>query len=106
MPPTVARLAVEMSGANRSPCGFRRGVQLVEHDARLDARPALLDVHVEQPVQVLRRVEDESRPMAWPACDVPPPRRVSGQRKSRQIRTARMRSSRVLPIITPSGSIW
>ena len=41
MPPMVARLAVEMSGAKRRPCGAQLRVQLVEHDARLDARPAL-----------------------------------------------------------------
>ena len=57
MPPMVARLAVEMSGAKRRPCGFELRVQLVEHDARLDARPALRDVHFEHAVEVLRRVD-------------------------------------------------
>ena len=35
-------------------------VQLVEHDARLDARPALGDVHLEDAVEVLRGVDDEA----------------------------------------------
>ena len=60
MPPTVARLAVEMSGAKRSPSWTQRGVQLVEHDARLDARPPLRHVHLEQPVEVLRGVHDDA----------------------------------------------
>ena len=37
-------------------------VQLVEHDARLHARPALLDVHFEDPVEVLRGVDLQSGP--------------------------------------------
>ena len=61
MPPTVARLAVEMSGAKRRPCGLQLRVQLVEHDARLDPRPALGDVHLEDAVEVLRGVELEAR---------------------------------------------
>ena len=40
MPPMVARLAVEMSGANWRPCGCSCCVEVVEHDARLDARPS------------------------------------------------------------------
>ena len=35
-------------------------VQLVEHDARLDARPPLRRVHLEQPVEVLRGVDDDA----------------------------------------------
>ena len=60
MPPMVARLAVEMSGAKRRPCGLQLRVQLVEHDARLDARPALGGVHLEDAVEVLRGVELEA----------------------------------------------
>ena len=55
MPPTVARLAVEMSGANRRPCG--RSVELVEHHPRLDPGPALGDVQFEDAIEILRRVE-------------------------------------------------
>ena len=36
------------------------GVQLVEHDAGLDPRPALGDVHLEDPVEVLGGVEHEA----------------------------------------------
>jgi hypothetical protein len=37
---------------------------------------------------------------------VPPPRIVSGQRKSRQICTVRITSSRERGTTTPTGSIW
>ena len=37
-------------------------VQLVEHDARLDPRPALLDVHLQKAVEVLRGVQLQPRP--------------------------------------------
>ena len=56
----MARLAVEMSGAKRSPCGFEPGVQLVEDDPRLDARPALADVQLQNAVEILRRVHDDA----------------------------------------------
>src|SRR5439155_6990791 len=36
------------------------GVQLVEHDARLDARPALANVHFQHAVEVLRCIELEA----------------------------------------------
>ena len=45
-------------------------------------------------------------PMAWPACDVPPPLIVSGQRCFAQIVTVRTTSSRDFATTTPSGSIW
>ena len=45
-------------------------------------------------------------PIAWPACDVPPPRIVSGQRCRRQIATVRTMSSRDFTMTTPSGAIW
>ena len=34
-------------------------VQLVEHDARLDARPALLDVQLQNAIEILRGVDDD-----------------------------------------------
>ena len=60
MPPTVARLAVEMSGAKRRPCCLELRVQLVEDDAGLDARPALFDVQLQDAVEILRRVDDDA----------------------------------------------
>ena len=36
------------------------GVELVEHDARLDACPAFLDVHIEHRVQILRGVHHQA----------------------------------------------
>ena len=58
MPPMVARLAVEMSGANRRPKRRKLRVQLVEHHARLDARPALASAFTSRTrLIVLRRVD-------------------------------------------------
>jgi hypothetical protein len=57
IPPIVARLAVEMSGANRKPCGLNAAVQLVENDPRFNPYPAFSDVQFEDSVEVFRRVE-------------------------------------------------
>ena len=43
--------------------------------------------------------------MAWPLCDVPPPRIVSGHPSRAQIRTMAIRSSAVRGSTTPSGAI-
>jgi hypothetical protein len=40
--------------------GTQRRVQLVQYDARLDADPALSRVHLEDAVEVLRRVDNEA----------------------------------------------
>ncbi len=80
IPPSVARLAVEMSGANRRLCGLSwafsssstmpgstRAVR--RSTSTSNSRLTYLDVSSTTPL-----------PTAWPACDVPPPRSVSGQR--------------------------
>ncbi len=60
MPPMVARLAVEISGAKRKPKRRKLRVQFVEHDPRLDARPAFLRIHFEQAVEIFRRVDHDA----------------------------------------------
>mgnify|MGYP003694781269 CR=1 FL=1 len=92
-----------MSGAKRRPCGLRLRVQLVEHDARLDRGPPLrrrsprgrrlryFEVSISTPA-----------PMAWPACDVPPPLAVIDTPWRAAIVTACTTSSRVRGITTPS----
>ena len=62
MPPIVARFDVEISGANCRPCGLSAQVQIVEHAPRLDARPALAGVDFEHAIEVLRAVENDTRP--------------------------------------------
>ena len=106
MPPTVARLAVEMSGAKRRLCGRNAafssssttpGSTRAHRSAGFTSRMRLkyFDVSTMTPL-----------PMAWPACDVPPPLIVNGQRCFAQIVTARTTSSRDFATTTPSGSIW
>ena len=76
MPPIVARLAVEISGAKRSPCGFScafsssstmPGSTCAQRSATFSSRMRLryFDVSSCRPA-----------PIACPACDVPPPRAV------------------------------
>ena len=107
MPPMVARLAVEMSGAKRDVVRPQRGVQLVEHDARLDSRPALGGVHLEDAVEILRRVDHESG-----ADRLPGLRRAAAAHGER---TAKLRADAdeadrdrraIAAATTPSGSIW
>ncbi len=80
MPPMVARLAVEMSGAKRRPCGFScafsssstmPGSTRAQRSATFSSSMRLryFEVSTMRP-----------SPIAWPACDVPPPRIVIGQR--------------------------
>ena len=103
MPPTVARLAVDTSGAKRNPWGRSRalsssstipGSTSAQRSSTFRSSTALrcFDVSTTRPV-----------PMAWPHCEVPPPRRVSGQPKRAQIRTMDTRSCRVRGSTTPSG---
>ena len=52
-------------------------VQLIEHDAGLDAHPALGGIHFQHAVVVRFEVSIwMPSPIAWPACEVPPPRMV------------------------------
>jgi hypothetical protein len=106
MPPTVARLAVEMSGAKRSPswrsAAFNSsstmpGSTRAQRSAAFTSRRRLryFDVSTMTPL-----------PMACPACDVPPPRIVSGHRCALQAVTVRTMSSRDFTITTASGWIW
>ena len=96
MPPMVARLAVEISGREAQAERRQLRVQFVQHDARLHAHPALLRVHFEHAVVVFRDVDLDAVADRLPACEVPPPRMVIGQRKRRQISSARRMSSRCL----------
>ena len=47
-------------GREPHPVRLEGRVQLVEDDAGLDARPALGDVDLEQPVEILRRIDDQA----------------------------------------------
>ncbi len=103
MPPTVARLALEMSGANRSLCGaiaaFRSsrtmpGSMRAQRSCAFTSSTRLkyFDVSTTTPA-----------PIAWPACDVPPPRMVIEHPCFRHATTTRLRSSRDFGITTPAG---
>ena len=48
MPPTLARLLVATSGPNCRPCARGRGIELVEHDARLHARGARCGIDLDR----------------------------------------------------------
>ena len=60
MPPTRGAAGRRDVRREAKTVGAKRRVQLVQHDARLDARPALRGVHLQKPVEVLRRVNDDA----------------------------------------------
>ena len=76
MPPSVARLAVEMSGANRSRCGASAAFSSSR------TMPGSTRAHRSSTFTSSRRLRyfevstTRPAPIAWPACDVPPPRIV------------------------------
>ena len=73
-----------------------RRVQLVEHDARLDARPLLVGIDLEDPVQVLRGVEHDARSDRLAGL-----RRAAASRRDRHAvprRESRRRAPRPPPI--------
>ena len=47
-------------GRKAEPVLAKRRVQLVQHDTRLDPRPAPGRIHLEHPVEVLRRIDDDA----------------------------------------------
>ena len=106
MPPMVARLAVEMSGANRSRCGASCAF------SSSSTMPGSTRAHRSSTFTSSTRLKyfDVSicspEPIAWPACDVPPPRAVIEQPWPRAQSSAASTSSRERTMATPSGCIW
>jgi hypothetical protein len=47
-------------GSESQPVSFELRVQFIEHDARFDAGPPLLDVQFEDMIEIFRRVDDEA----------------------------------------------
>ena len=107
MPPMVARLAVETSGAKRRPCGrsdafssssTMPGSTRAQRSATFSSRTRLryFEVSTTSPA-----------PIAWPPCDVPPPRIVSGQPMPGADADDRDQVvAASAAATTPSGSIW
>ena len=61
MPPRLARLLVATSGPNCRPCGARRGVELVEHDARLHRAVRNDGIDLDADSMILAEVDDDAR---------------------------------------------
>ena len=106
MPPIVARFEVEMSGANRRPCGLSawfRSSSTQPGWTRTQRSSALIS-------STRSKCFEQSRitpgPIDWPACDVPPPRAVIGTPNRAQTRTAATTSAAVAGNATRSGTIW
>jgi hypothetical protein len=105
MPPTVARLAVEMSGAKRRPCGLRCAFN------SSSTTPG--SIHAQRSATLTSRMRFRyfevsscsPAPIACPACDVPPPRAVIDTPWRAAICTVATTSSRVRGTTMPSGSI-
>ena len=60
MPPTVARLAVEMSGAKRNPCGCSAAFSSSSTMPGSTRAQRSLGSHLEQAIEVLGRVDDQA----------------------------------------------
>ena len=86
MPPMVARLAVEMSGANCRPCGLTcwlRSSSTQPGSTRTQRSAALIS---RTRLKYLEQSRMTPGPIDCPACEVPPPRAVSGTPKRAQTR--------------------
>ena len=59
MPPSVARLAVEISTGNMRPSRRSLRIQPAEHDTRLHARPPVFDIDPKDTVQMRGAVEHQ-----------------------------------------------
>ena len=94
MPPMVARLLGETSGANQRPWG--PGWMRAQRSSTFTSRIVL---------RYLDMSNWTARPTAWPARAVPAPRGRTGTPCRPHISTAAMASSGVLGITTPRGSI-
>ena len=106
MPPSVARFEVEVSGPKPSPWRLRRAVEVLLHDAGLDAHAPRLGVELADRVHVARGVEHE--PAA--AGRLPGEARAAAARDDRHAeaageRTAAATSSASRGNATASGSI-
>ena len=106
MPPTVARLAVEISGAKRRPCGRSAAFSSSSTMPGSTRAHRSCGVHFEQAVEVLRRVDVDAL-----ADRLAGLRRAAAAHRQRaavlaaDLDGANM-SSRDLTTTTPSGSIW
>ena len=84
MPPSVARLLVEVSAPNIRPCALRGLVEVVLDDPRLHARRSRLGIDLEDRFMWREKSSTSARPTVWPARLVPAPRASSGTPRSRE----------------------
>ena len=105
IPPSVARLLVEVSGPNISPCCGGRQVELILHHAGLHPRPRRSASISMIWLMCRERSITTARPTAWPARLVPAPRGSTGTPNSPAVDTTAATSSASLGKTTPIGSI-
>ena len=105
MPPSVARLAVEVSGPKPSPCGFAAALR-ASCTTPGSTRTRRLATSI-SPIPSRWREWSSTMPRppaAWPARLVPPPRETTGTPCAPAIATAAATSSALRGKATASGS--
>ena len=86
---------------------LERAVEIVEHDAGLDRAAPVADVELDDPVEMLRAVDDQRRVHRLPALrGAAAARQHADTPSSRAIAIARSASAIVRGATTPSGIIW
>ena len=107
MPPMVQRAWVEGSTGKNSPCGAQRGVQVAQHDARLDQRGARLGIDMQHAAQIFRAIDHQravDRLAALAGAAAARQHRHAFLARDRQRRRDVLDASR--GTITPTGSTW
>ena len=67
---------------------------------------AARDVDVDDTIEMREQSITTASLTVWPACEVPPPRGVTGTPSARQSAMARSASAIVRGTTTPTGMIW
>ena len=104
MPPSVARLVVDGSGPNRSPCGAAAACRSASTTPGSTVAVRAPGSRSRMRVRCREVSTTTPRPVACPAWLVPPPRSVTGTPRTAQTATAARSASTVRGATTPSGT--
>ena len=106
MPPIVARLLVETSTGNISPCGRSRAFRRSSTMPGPTVMRRSTGANETTSSRCLLVSMTMASPTVWPHCEVPPPRGSTGTPASVAISIVRATSAVPRGTTTPIGSIW